>query len=86
MSYEVRQTRSSFDSYSNYEYEIFREGQLVARYWHDYRGDEHGIAFANGSREACPSGRMIDFLDGGGLRPTTLSRRAIAYLDERLAV
>jgi hypothetical protein len=57
----------------------------VARYWHDYRGDDHGIEFSNGESESCPIGRMIEFVDGGGPKPLTLSAKAIAYLNVKVA-
>ena len=56
---------------------------LIAHYWHDYRGDEHGIEFIDGTKESWPVGRMIDFVEGGGPKPLTLSERAVEYLKQR---
>ena len=58
---------------------------MIARYWHDHRGDEHVIEFADGRREACPLGRTTDFLEGGGPEPLSLTARAVAYLDRMAA-
>jgi hypothetical protein len=85
MSYEVVQDDSKRESFAEYKYRIYRDGQLIARYWHDYRGDEHGIDFINGTGELGPVGRMTDFIEGGGPQPLVLSKRAIAYLDGKLA-
>ena len=83
MSYSVAQTGRSSGSFGNYNYEIYRDGKLVARYWHDYRGDDHGLEFTNRVREQ-PVGRMVDFLEGGGPKPLVPSSEAIAYLDRKL--
>ena len=77
-------TKAKRESFGNLRYQILRNGQPVARYWHDYRGDEHGIEFSDGGNELWPVGRMVDFLEGGGPSPLRLSERAIAYLGERL--
>ncbi|WP_250626078.1 hypothetical protein [Pinirhizobacter soli] len=71
------------DSLGNYRYRIYKDGALVARYWHDFRGDEHGIEFVTGKSDSWPVGRMTDFLEGGGPEPLTLSERAVAYMDQR---
>lgn len=85
MTYRVERDNSPRESFGDYKYRIYRDGDLIAHYWHDYRGDEHGIDFVDGRSETWPVGRMIEFLEGGGSRPTALSRRAEAYLQERLA-
>jgi hypothetical protein len=82
MSYRIIQLEKSRESFGSYEYNIFKDDRLVAKCWHDYRGDEHGIEFKNGSRKAWPVGRMIDFIEGGGSVPLSLSAKAIVYLDE----
>jgi hypothetical protein len=58
---------------------------LVARYWHDFRGDEHGIEFLDGRSEEWPVGRMVDFVTGGGPEPLGLSDAAVAYLIQKLS-
>jgi hypothetical protein len=82
MSYKIEQ-ESGRDSSGNYKYRIFRDGRLFAQYWHDFRGDEHGIDFVNGVSEGWPVGRMVDFLEGGGPKPLVISARGIAYLDQK---
>lgn len=63
-----------------YTYRIYDGDRLIARYWHDLRGDDHGIEFIDGRTEFWPVGRMIEFLEGGGPEPIRLSRRAVKYL------
>ena len=82
MRYRIEQ-ESKRDAFGNYNYRIYNDSQLVARYWHDYRGDDHGIEFVNGSSLSCP-GRMTDFIEGGGPEPMSLSERAVMYLDQHL--
>jgi len=82
MAYTVEQD-SARDSLGNYRYRICKDGALVARYWHDFRGDEHGVEFVTGISDSWPVGRMTDFLEGGGPEPLKLSERAVAYMDQR---
>ena len=82
MRYRVEQEPSR-DAYGNYVYRIYSGSELIARYWHDYLGDEHGIELTRGGSLSCP-GRMIDFLAGGGREPTALSEQAAAYIHEQL--
>lgn len=84
MIFRVEPDDSPRESFGGYKYRIYCHDVLVASYWHDYRGDEHGIAFVNGQSESCPVGRMTEFLEGGGPQPVVLSRRAEAYIQERL--
>ncbi|MBO9829839.1 hypothetical protein J7373_16420 [Xanthomonas sp. A2111] len=83
MRYRIEQEPKR-DAFGNYRYRIYDGIQLVARYWHDYRGDDHGIEFANGKNLPCP-GRMTDFIKGGGPEPMVLSEQAAAYTDQQLA-
>ena len=80
MSYSVK-LESSRDSSGNYNYKIFKNHTLVANYWHDFRGDEHGINFLNGNSDELTNFRMVDFLKGGGPQPLSLSTRAIEFLE-----
>ena len=84
MIYRVERDDSPRESFGDFKYRIYRDGDLIAHYWHDYRCDEHGIDFVSGHSETWPVGRMVEFLEGGGPKPTTLSKRAEAYLHERL--
>jgi hypothetical protein len=83
MSFTIEQTDEKRGSFGSYTYRIYEEGRLVAHYWHDYRGDEHGIAFVDGSKELWPVGRMVDFIRGGGPEPLTLSGLAMDYLKQK---
>lgn len=73
--------RASFGAYT---YRIYDGDLLIAKYWHDHRGDEHGIEFTDGRSEGWPVGRMIEFIEGGGPEPLRLSERAQVYLKENL--
>lgn len=84
MKYQIIRDEPARDAIGNHNYRIYREGRFVASYWHDFRGDEHGIEFANGTSDPWPVGRMIDFIVGGGPQPLVLSARAVAYLDQKL--
>jgi hypothetical protein len=78
--YRVEHADAKRESFGDYRYRIYQAERLIAHYWHDYRGDEHGIEFVNGVKESCPVGRMTDFLEGGGPQPLRLTERAITYL------
>ena len=80
MLYRIVQATEKRESFGEYRYQIFEGNQLIAHYWHDYRGDEHGIEFIGGKREACPVGRIIDFMNGGGGNPLELSKKANEYI------
>lgn len=82
MTYRIEQNRTR-DSFGNYLYRIYDGKHLVARYWHDFRGDGHGVEFVGGADESCPVGCMTDFIEGGGVEPLRLSARAIAFLDAK---
>jgi hypothetical protein len=85
MSFSVEHDNAARPSGGHYWYRICDDGRLIARYWHDFRGDEHGIEFVNGTKEDWPVGRMIDFLGGGGPEPLVLSERAVAYIRVKLS-
>ena len=86
MSYRIEQDDSTKrGSFAAYTYRIYDGARLIARYWHDHRGDEHGIEFVDGRSEGSPVGRMIEFIEGGGPEPLRLSERAVAYLKARQA-
>ncbi len=84
MTFRIEQDSTERESFGNYDYRIYRGDKLIARYWHDYRGDEHGIDFVSGESEGWPVGRMIDFIEGGGPQPLVLSQAAVAYLRNKL--
>lgn len=83
MSFTIERSKNKRNASDNYTYLIHQDGRLIARYWHDFHGDEHGIEFLNGDKEAWPVGRMSDFLKGGGPQPLVLSERAVAYLKSK---
>lgn len=81
MSFTIQQD-SKRNSIGNYTYRIYEDGRLIAHYWHDFRGDDHGIEFIDGTKKPWPVGRVTDFIQGGGGKPLVLSERAIAYLGQ----
>lgn len=85
MGFEIEHAERQGKPFGDYRYNIFKDGRLVARYWHDYRGDDHGIEFISGESDDLPVFRMVEFLTGGGPQPLGLSERAIAYLNQKLA-
>ena len=56
---------------------------IIAHYWHDHRGDEHGIDFVKNGPSEFPFNSTLDFLEGGGPEPLRLSIRAIEWLTMR---
>ena len=84
MDFRVEHKERSTEPFSEYRYDIYCGDRLIAEYWHDHRGDEHGITFAEGRQEDWPVGRRSDFLQGGGPQPLTLSSEAVDYLKQRL--
>jgi hypothetical protein len=86
MSYRIEHSKKIRESFGDYTYDIYKDGRLVAVYWHDYRGDDHGIVFLNGGEEKWPEGSVLDFLANGGGNPKSpeLSEKAIGYLNEKL--
>jgi hypothetical protein len=84
VTYKVEQEALTREPFGEYWYRIYKGERLIARYWHDNRGDDHGIEFSNGGSESWPVGRMLEFLEGGGeSKPKTLSAKAVAYLDAK---
>lgn len=83
MIYRVEHVDTKRESLGDYEYRIYRDELLIAHYWHDCRGDEHGIEFVNGTKDSWPVGRTTDFLEGGGPHPLRLSERAVTYLEQK---
>ena len=84
MTYSIELANPKRKPFDEYRYEIHNGDRLVARYWHDFRADDHGIEFVDGPNESWPVGQMTDFLKGGGSQPLRLSDAAIAYLNQRI--
>jgi hypothetical protein len=66
-----------------YTYRIYEDDRYIAEYWHDYRGDEHGIKVFDGRSGDFPFSRIAEFIVGGGPEPLRLSNRAQAFLSGR---
>jgi hypothetical protein len=84
VSYKIEQDDSKRESFAEYKYRIYQDGRLIAHYWHDHRGDEHGIEFVNCTKELSPLGQMTNFIEGGGPQPLVLSQRAVTYINGKL--
>lgn len=82
MTFTVEHLEKTRESFGEYRYGIYENGTLIAYFWHDYRGDDNGIEFINGSSENAPVGSRGNFLLGGGPQPLTLSKQAINYINE----
>ncbi len=76
--YCVRHWSGVRESFGNYRYEITQNGEVVAEYFHDYRGDEKWLE-VRGSTHDCDN-----ILTGGGPQPLGLSQEAEALLDRFL--
>jgi hypothetical protein len=84
-SFTVKQVANNPGPGGNYNFEIYDGRTPVARLWHDYRGDEYGIVFPDGSKEDWPVGGSSNaFLEGGGPQPLRLSAAAVAYLRTKI--
>jgi hypothetical protein len=64
-------------------FHIQRGSRLVARYWHDHRGEDHGIEFVAGGAESRPVGRVSEFIETDANGAPVLSKRAVAWLEAK---
>ena len=81
MCFRIEQDISPRAPFAAYRYRIYENDRLIARYWHDHKGDDHGITFVGRSRMDVPEGTMIEFITGGGPdEPLQLTAKAVAYL------
>lgn len=86
MIYRIEQDDSSNrKGFADYTYRIYEHNRLVARLWHDYRGDEYGLEFVDKTMDASdwPFRSWIGFVDGESLE-LKLTDDAIAYLLRKL--
>lgn len=70
--------RENGEPFSNYLFDVFRDGHKVAELSHDYRGDEHWMRLPGGSWKTL-SDRIIE---GGGSQPLALSKAGIEVVDQ----
>jgi hypothetical protein len=84
MRFTIQHASPARDTQGNYRYGVYDGGRLIAKYWHDLRGDEHGIDFLSGGKYPWPVGSVVDFMEGGGPEPLALSARAVAYLEQKV--
>jgi hypothetical protein len=84
MGFMIQADNAKREDFAEYRYRIFRDGTLVANYWCDFRGDDHGINFLDGTSVSWPVGSVLAFIQGGGTQPLRLTDEAIAFLQERV--
>ena len=82
VSYRIEMNGTCLESFDGFEFNIYKDDTLIAKYWHDERGDDQEIEFINGVKESHPIGRMIDFINAGDLEPMSLSEKAVEYLNK----
>lgn len=81
MTYRVEPSTEPRERFGDYRYRVYRDDRLLAYYWHDYRGDDHGLEFVDGRVELNPLGDVASFMAGGGPEPLVLTPRGVAYLE-----
>jgi len=84
-SLRIARAAESRTGFGDYEYDIFRGTERVARCGHDYRGGEHWIRFGAGATQACALGPVWTFTERDGAEPLVLTAAATDYLERRLA-
>lgn len=84
MGFTIQADNDKREDFAEYRYRIELDGELVANYWCDFRGDDHGIKFLDGTAVSWPVGSVTAFIQGGGTQPPRLSDAAIAFLAERV--
>ena len=86
MAFRIEQYDSDGrESFGPYTYRIYDGDRLIARFWHDYRGDDHGIDLLVGTKLDWPFGRFFEFVSGGGPEPLCVTERGVSYLQSCLA-
>lgn len=85
MNYTVEHIKEVRESFGPYKYRILRNGEEVAVFLHNYRGECEWIKTTDGHEESPPFGPCSDFLTGGGPLPTGLTKKAEEYLDSMLS-
>ena len=81
MGFSIEPEGGKREDFANYRYRILRDGQRVADYWIDFRGDDHGIEFVDGRSFGWPVGSVLEFVQGGGTVPIRLTPEASAFLE-----
>jgi hypothetical protein len=81
MPFRIEADNEQREDFAEYRYRILRDGALVANYWCDFRGDDHGIEFLDGTSVNWPVGSVTAFVRGGGTVPLRLTPDAVAFLE-----
>ncbi len=82
--FSIRHIAKQRSSIGIYEYEILDNETVIARYQHDYRGDDAKIYFLDGIKRGWPFALATEVLVGGGPEPLELSTTAIAWLNDNV--
>jgi len=69
--------RENCEPFSNYLFDVFRDGCKVAELSHDYRGDEHWLRLPGGRWMTLPN-RIIE---GGGPQTLALSSAGVKAVE-----
>jgi len=83
MSYRIEYEERGKDQNGGHFYYIYDDERLIARFWHDHRGDAFEVEPVFGDVADCPFQRLTDVMQGGGPQPLTLTDEAIAYFEKR---
>jgi len=83
MGFSIEPEGGKREDFAAYRYRILRDGELVANYWIDFRGDDHGIEFVDGKSFGWPVGSVLEFVQGGGSVPVRLTPEAEAFLEAK---
>ena len=75
--YTIRKAPGEREPFGDYEYEIFLDGEKVAQFSHDFRGEEPVLQTAG-------AWRYCIALKGGGGEPLEVTEEGARALDEML--
>ena len=81
-NYIIKQISKDSESFGNYNYDIYLGTKLVAKYWHDFRGNDHGLYLPNVQKQYSLPCRMTEFMSGGGPNPLVLTDWAMQFLEK----
>ncbi|MGN6525747.1 MAG: hypothetical protein ACTHL8_05110 [Burkholderiaceae bacterium] len=86
MAWTVEHSGEPRASFGHWVYIVRRDGEAVARYRHDYRGEPVDMRFLDGRLvPPPPAGTVIQpVLEGGGPEPLRLSAVAVGWLEAQM--
>jgi hypothetical protein len=82
--FTIQQIDEKRESFGGYRYGIYDSTKLIGYFWHDHRGDDNEVELfcTHDKRWGFPS--ILDFIQGGGPMPTTLTEMALLWLASRV--